>query len=212
MAVEIKRGCGYRKIHGTYLVGDYINVPCDRLPFPIEACPVCGGGIHFTRSLTEINPLKLFGVHNNCVDTSHHCFTCNPTEEPAFIMMVGEKFYPTVNDFINEGVLQGVSKRIPFVPKKFKVGKTIIYLAHRKAFETREPLAMQQAMNILEKSQPRLIDAEIKQSKMGIFCAFIPQRIEKLYWESELTDKLKKKLKRQGITPVSIPDGDKDHT
>lgn len=34
MASETKRGCGYRKVGGMYLVGDYIRVPCDRLPFP----------------------------------------------------------------------------------------------------------------------------------------------------------------------------------
>lgn len=34
MAQESKRGCGYRKVGGTYLVGNYISVPCDRLPYP----------------------------------------------------------------------------------------------------------------------------------------------------------------------------------
>jgi len=59
MAQESKRGCGYRKVGGLYLVGDGIFVPCDRLPYLLETCPVCGHGIHFTRSMTEINPLKL---------------------------------------------------------------------------------------------------------------------------------------------------------
>ena len=31
MASEPKRGCGYRKIGGTYLVGGGIGIPCDRL-------------------------------------------------------------------------------------------------------------------------------------------------------------------------------------
>lgn len=49
---------------------------------------------------------------------------------------------------------------------------------------------------------------------MGIFSAFIPQRIEKLYWQSQvdtMTDKEKEHLKKRGITIVSIPDGDNNH-
>lgn len=30
MACEPKRGCGYRKVGGIYLVGGGIGVPCDR--------------------------------------------------------------------------------------------------------------------------------------------------------------------------------------
>jgi len=45
MAIKAKRGCGYRKIGGLYLVGNYIPVACDRLPMPIGACPVCGQGL-----------------------------------------------------------------------------------------------------------------------------------------------------------------------
>lgn len=212
MAIEDKRGCGYRKVGGIYLVGEYRAVACDRLPLPVGSCPVCGHGIHFTRSLTEINPLKLFGIHENCQDVIQGCWVCEPSDEVAFIMMVGEKFYPTPDDFMNEGIRQGVSKRIPFIPKKLQIGKTILYLAHNKACVVREPVAVQQAMAILEQTaQPTLIDAEKQKHALGIFCAFIPQRIEKLVWESELTDEVKTDLEKRGITPVPVPDGDKDH-
>jgi hypothetical protein len=49
---------------------------------------------------------------------------------------------------------------------------------------------------------------------MGIFTAFIPQKIEKLYWQSELdamSEKEKEQLSKRGITPIGIPDGDSDH-
>src|SRR5260370_22228167 len=41
MAVEAKRGCGYRKAGGLYLVGGGIGLPCDRLPYEIHECPCC---------------------------------------------------------------------------------------------------------------------------------------------------------------------------
>lgn len=232
MAQEQKRGCGYRKVGGIYLVGSYISISCDRLPFPLKSCPVCGAGMHFTRAMTEINPLKLFGTHDtqvpvfkdnpdvagtitkvNCFDKFRPCYVCDPSNEPAYLMMVGEKFYPTPEHFMNEAMAQGISKRIPFIPKNFKVGRTIIYLAHNKACVVKEPVAVQQAMQILKEQQPRMIDTSEKETKsLGIFSAFIPQRIEMPVWESELTDDKRKDLMQRGITPIPLKDGDKDHS
>lgn len=215
MAVEAKRGCGFRKVGGLYLRGEYISIPCDRLPFPLDVCPVCGHGIKVGRGMTEINPLKLFQNHTDCNDKFHPCFVCDPEDKTAYIMRVGEKFYPMPEDFINEGLVQGISKRIAQIPRNLEIGKTVIYLAHINACVVKEPVAIQQAMAILEQTEPpRLIDAPKQKRVMGIFSAFIPQRIEKLFWQSELdkmTDKELEMLKNRGITPVGIPDGDKDH-
>lgn len=61
---ESERGCGFRKSGkdgvGIYLVGDGIFEPCERLPFPLTACPTCGGGIRFGRGWTWISPALLF--------------------------------------------------------------------------------------------------------------------------------------------------------
>jgi len=46
---------------------------------------------------------------------------------------------------------------------------------------------------------------------MGIFCAFRPQRIEKLIRESDATPEELKKLEKRGITPIKVPDNDPDH-
>ena len=32
MAIEGKRGCGYRKVNALYLCGGCLDTPCDRLP------------------------------------------------------------------------------------------------------------------------------------------------------------------------------------
>ncbi len=214
MAIEPKRGCGYRKVDGLYLEGVYIPVPCDRLPVELGACPVCGSGIHFTRAMIEINPLKLWGYHQPCGDHFRPCKVCDPPDELAYIMMVGSKFY-SPESFLEEANRLGISKRLPFIPKKLIVGKTIVYLAHPQAVEVREPVALQQALAIVESqesSQNRLLEAEQKpKKKMGIFCAFIPHRIVQIVKESDATEERKAELAKRGITLVIVPDNDADH-
>ena len=214
MAQEEMRGCGYRHVGGLYLCGEYISVPCDRLPHPLDVCPVCGGGIKVSRGFTKINPLRLFGVHQPCEDKWPGCFVCEPKDEPAFIMGVGERYYKTPADFITEGARLGISKRIPFIPKELELGKTIVYLAHPKACQVTHPAVLQKAMAIVsggEQDQPRLLESEKPEYKMGIFSAFIPHRVEKLIWEKDATVEELESLQKRGITPVVIKDGDTDH-
>ena len=214
MAVEERRGCGFRKVGGMYLCGEFISSPCDRMPFPLTTCPVCGQGIKVTRGFTQVNPYRLWAIHRDCKDHFRPCFLCDPQDEPAYIMSVGEKYYKTPQDFVREALAMGISKRIPFIPKGLELGKTVIYLAHPKACEVRESAVLQQAMAIVEESQtnqPRLLETERVEKKLGIFCAFIPKRVEKLIWESELTDEKREQLEKRGISPVPIPDGDADH-
>ncbi len=214
MSVEAKRGCGFRKVGGTYLCGEYISVPCDRPSYPLDICPVCGGGIKVSRGFTKINPLMLFGYHQPCGDRFRPCFMCDPKDEPAFIMGVGEKFYKTPGDFQEEAQRLGISKRIPFIPRELELGKTIVYLAHPKACQVKESAALQQAMAILggeETERPRLIESEKIEYKLGIFTAFIPQRVEKLIWGKDATPEEIERLEKRGITPVVIKDGDLDH-
>jgi len=206
MAIEEKRGCGYRKVNGIYLVGCAVGVGCDRLPYRLEACPVCGAGIHFTRSVTEINPFHLMGDHKDCHDNFDNCYICKPPDDTAFIMMVGEKFYPTPAHFIEESDRLGISKRIPFIPRNLRLGSTIIYLAHNNACTI--PVDNDDDPEALQK---RMLDAQKTGHALGIFMAFKPIAIEMPVYKSKLTDEKKAELKKRGITPVVIPDGDMDH-
>lgn len=212
MAIETKRGCGYRKIGALYLCGEYIHVPCDRLPLEVGSCPVCGSGVHFTRNTAEINPFRLWGDHKSCV--CGLCFVCQPPDDVSFIMGVGERYY-TPQSFLEEAKQIGISKRIPALPKKLQLGETVLYLSHKKAVEVRQSLAVQAAVGIAEgidNPQMRLLEAEGEpEYRMGVFCAFIPRRVEMLIKESELTDKKRKELEKRGITPIPVPDNDKDH-
>ena len=215
MAVEAKRGCGYRKVNALYLCGGYIAVPCDRMPVEIGACPVCGQGIHFTRSMTEVDPLRLWGIHQPCKDKGV-CVMCVPPSSSSelghYVMMVGKKYY-SPRSFIEEATTMGISKRIPFIPKKLVLGESVIYLAHPEAVEVRESPVMQQAMAIIAGSaeQTKLLEAETVKRTMGIFAAFRPQRVETLIREDELTDTKRKELEKRGITPIPVPRGDTDH-
>lgn len=248
MACEDRRGCGYRKVGGLYLVGEGISVYCDRLPFRLETCPVCGAGVHFSRAFTEINPLALFGTHDqdvivgwdrpdmadmtvkkvNCFDNPRYrpCQMCDPSKDPAYIMMVGEKYYSTPDDFRDEARRLGsISKRIPFIPRNLVLGKTPIYLAHNKACTVTEPASEELgrlklwdesggSTGELSEGPVRLLDAPKETKALGIFQVFIPKRIEKIYWKKDLENlsiKEYEELEKRHITPVGVDDGDMDH-
>jgi len=119
----------------------------------------------------------------------------------AGLQWVGSRFYSPVS-FIEESEKMGVSKRIAFVPSQLKIGETWILLAHKEA--VRKLIGE----HILDLDKPT---AKQYETTPGIFYAFKPTKIEKLIWKSEATEKTLKDLKDRGITPVIIPDGDKDH-
>ena len=82
MAVEAKRGCGYRKVGGLYMVGGGVGIPCDRLPFELTVCSCCGQGIKQARGWTWVDVAKLFqGVHLGCTETGGRlCPLCDAPE------------------------------------------------------------------------------------------------------------------------------------
>src|SRR5580692_11623011 len=111
--IEPKRGCGYRKVGGLYLVGGGIGIPCDRLPFELTVCSCCGQGIKQARGWTWIDVAKFFqGEHKlilppvpvpgvNPILTNCKCVEFCPlckapeTMGRAGLLWIGEKFYKT---------------------------------------------------------------------------------------------------------------------
>lgn len=136
---------------------------CERLPFPLVVCPCCGEGIRFFRGVRIFQPDKLFAAdHEPICDPKvpghvHSlCRTCAPPEnEEHFIMWVGEKHYPTPSAFVGEAMGMGISKRINSIPRGFELGKTIVYLAHKKA-----------------------IWKSLDEQEAGIFGSFVPKWID----------------------------------
>jgi hypothetical protein len=214
MAVEQARGCGYRKVGGLYLCGGGGGMHCDRLPYELKICPVCGSGVKFTRGFQWLDWNQYAGEHtkeqmlqaigeNSVPEIDRNanlcscwvgCPVCYPSTEsqPYGLLWVGESFYTPTN-FIAEAVKMGISRRIAAVPRNLKLGETWVLFAHRSACGAR-------------------IDEDgDREGIPGVFYAFRPQRIEKLIWERDAKNELLEDLQRRGITPVIIPDGDLNH-
>ena len=206
--IEASRGCGYRKVGGLYICGGGGKPRhCDRLPYPLDLCPVCGSGVKFTRGWTWLDWYMYAGEHSaeqggvpsnigggvfsecNCIPV---CPVCHPAIHTPLLkedkkvyglLWVGEASY-TTESFCREAEVMGVSRRIPTVPRGLKLGKTVVLLAHKDAIAEDEP---------------------------GVFEAFIPETLELLIWESEATEEKIAELKKRNITAIVIPDGDEDH-
>lgn len=202
MATEGMRGCGFRKVGGLYLVGGGIKVACDRLPYELHTCPTCNEGVKFSRGFSWIDWYGYAGEHNPC-SCVPNCSVCHPAiytplirtvgkvNKPYGLLWVGEGFYETPQDFVNEAIAMGVSKRIAAIPRNLKLGETVILLAHRKVMITQTP------------------DGPVYTP--GVFYSFIPHRVEQLIWRSEAVPEAIAEMVKKGITPVIIPDGDEDH-
>lgn len=206
------RGCGWRVHQGIYLVGDFTPVYCDRLPYPLKTCRVCGNGIRVGRNFTKILPKSLFGNHEDCQENRDHCLMCKPvSDDPSYIMRVGREY--SIDSFVEEACRLGVSKRIHQIPRELKLGKTIVYLAHSDACTEVDTSPDKPKKRNPKKEQLKLVEVEKVKKCLGIFTAFVPQRIEKIYWESEIekmSDEEKKELEKRHITPVGVP-YDKKH-
>ena len=74
----------------------------------------------------------------------------------------------------------GVSKLVATIPKGLEIGRTKILLAHRKAWMGEEP---------------------------GIFYAFVVKRIEVLVKEEDLDKDWVEKLRKRGVTVITVSGG-----
>lgn len=199
--LEPRRGCGYRYIGKLYLIGIGMGKVCHRLPLKLpEVCPCCGEGIKFHRGFQWINPQRIFGSCPDCTSKlkdgvplcDPDCPICYPPEKVG-LMWVGERYYPRTFDFTMEAEKMGISKAIATIPKGLEIGKTWIFLAHKKAV-----VEMVTDKNTLTGYRDEYVP--------GIFYAFRPVRIEMLIKESDATEENLEKLKKRGITPVIVPD------
>jgi hypothetical protein len=212
MAIERKRGCGYRKVGALYLVGMGYALPCEKMPYPIYRCPVCDQGIKQSRGWTWIKTPDEYFFVGDCSRLSenfdliyYNCANggiCPFKTDKLAILWVGSRYY-TPDSFRKEAMEMGVSKRINAIPRGFKVGEDYILLAHPKAIVREE--------RVFENEDDELGVLK-KVEEPGIFFAFKPMRIEMLVYESELTKEKQEELEKRGITPIPVPDGDMDHS
>jgi hypothetical protein len=212
MAVEPRRGCGYRKVGGLYLVSDGPTMSCARLPIPLTICPVCSHGLKQTRGWTWVDAGHLLAAEPCAMGD---CSRCPLSAERlhqigrAGLLWIGGRFYPTPRQFDDEANAHGVSRRIRAVPKDFVLGQTWVLLAHPKAVDCGSCDA---PAEMLPEDTPKCVECKGAGSLPGIFRLFKPQRIEKIVTESQAqdTDGMQA-LREKGITPVAVPDNDPDH-
>lgn len=189
---ESKRGCGYRKIGGLYLRSDQLGFKCGRLPIPLVVCPCCGHGFKASRGPTWVDADRLLDNAPSCLEAPKYCRLCplqvllDEGVGRALLLWVGECFYPTPEHFKREAAVMGISRRLIAVPHGFKVGETLVLLAHAKAIMV----------------GPREIGAE-QQFVPGIFQIFRPQRVEVVVTGDEPDEVIDDYLKRD-LTPVKV--------
>ena len=203
MAIEPRRGCGYRKVGGLYLVCSPERLAaCGRLPVRLDVCPCCGSGVRQTRGWQWIGFDLIAGAFRSaCTEDGSGCRRCPLGREASAraligerlgLLWVGRRYYPTPEHFLVEARSLGVSKRIASVPRGFEPGRTYVAVAHPEAVVTD--------------------DGGLSQKTGGIIALFRPERIELVVRESDAADgETMARLRRRGITPVVVPDDDPDH-
>jgi len=107
----------------------------------------------------------------------------------AGLIWIGEQFYKTPQDFLQEAREQGISRRISTVPKGFEPGKTWVLLAHRKG--------------IAPADTPDAPGDYSRGHIPAIFAMFKPQAIEYVVKGDETQEELERIIKR-GLTPVRV--------
>jgi len=186
MAVEARRGCGYRKVGGLYLVSSGIAVACCKLPSLLKTCPTCSGGIKQTRGWTWIDPAKLFAFAD-CTEPplAPHCPMNNIAEAigaRAGLLWISSQFYPSPSHFVAEADRLGISRRLSALPRELEVGKTWVFLAHPKAC---------------------VIDGEYQP---GVFRVFKPERVEKIVKQSDFDIIAAIQERRGEVIPLAADD------
>jgi hypothetical protein len=213
MSCEPRRGCGYRKIGGLYLVGAGHPMPCDRFPIEMTVCPTCSQGIKQARGWTWLNINDfLHGVHAKCQDQ----FPCPLCMNPDYmgragLLWIGERFYKTPRHFNAEATMLGISRRIHTVPRGFEIGKTWVLLAHPRVIECPACGGAGRVSDHETLDYAACVACDSKGAKPAIFYCWRPSAIEKILPESQRDSQEAQDLQKRGITPVYFPDSDPDH-
>jgi predicted nucleic acid-binding Zn ribbon protein len=187
--VEGRREDGYRMAGGLFLFagGDTIMAPCKKLPVIMERGPVCGGGINPTGEFQWVDGNKLVASRKCTEENPKACEACpmgreRPELARAGLLWIGEGFYKTSQDWIEEAKKMGASLRIAAVPCGFEVGKTWVFVAHRKVFFA-------------------TCDGTGKKAVPAIFHAFRPTEVQYITRGTDTKAELEA-IEARGITPI----------
>jgi hypothetical protein len=198
--IDRKRGCGWRQPGGLYLVADGPASPCGRLPIPLSTCPTCGHGIAPARGWTWVDGTALIAPHPCDPPAGASCTAhCPLFLDPGKVglLWIGEQYYPTPRDFLDEADRLGISRRIPRLPAGFKLGRTWVWLVHRKAIPRRCEWCLGQSAKCSH------CGGRGRAHSAGVFRAFRPTAVEYVVRDTETEEELDRLVAR-GITPVRV--------
>lgn len=232
MAIEAKRGCGYRKVGGLYLEGGVGGLPCGKLPLHLVPCPLCDHVQPFMRGLARIKPRAILHEDKVCPNEGNSnvmgrliCGRCPldkaMSAEKAGLLWLGEKFY-TPESFVEEAGRLGVSRRLPHFPTWVEPGVTWIFVGSKKLFK--EPcVACAEARTVRERDGLQTAsetEDAIKACepcggegvilKPGVFYAFQAKRIVKIVAD-DTPEAERERLIKRGLELVIVPKDDPDH-
>jgi hypothetical protein len=190
MAIEPRRGCGYRKIGGLYMCAPSPNLSCCRFPFKLHICPTCNQGIKQSRAPQWFNPAPF--MLEQCQFYQPMCPHRHGwlAGERALLIWIGEKYYGSPDHFLDEAKRMGISRRIKSIPRGFVLGETKVFFAHPHCTFT-------------------TADGGVEYGP-GCFGMVIPTRFELIVTDKP-TPKQKKRLEDERIFPVEVPANDPDH-
>ena len=220
--VEGKRGCGFRKPGGMYLVSGELSEPCPLLPYETHVCPTCGEGIRPARGYTWVDGAKFIPPVEH--GTPEHNAACPLAPEyehddlgvavPALaedgslvsrigrcgLIWIGEQFY-TPQSFMSEAARMGVSRRITAVPRDFEVGETWVLLGHRKAIQ--RPCSEGCGDEAHPDPECPVCEGTGYEHRAGVLTAFRPTAIEYVVTGNESDEEIEA-LEERGLTPVKV--------
>jgi hypothetical protein len=203
MAIEPKRGCGFRKVGGLYLVGGELMEPCDRLPFELGVCRCCGGGIKPARGWTWIEPAKLF--YGNHEPTICHCqirsarnilseFNENRRAEKVFDPVMFRAKCPACEPLSvfgpnGQAGLLWIGEKF-YTPQSFNQEALDLGISRRinsipRDFVLGKTYVFFAHRKAVELNDQALDDPDDEKFKPGIFAGFLPKRIEKIVKQSD---------------------------
>jgi len=223
-----RRGCGYRKRSGIYLVSGNLDQPCGLLPRLLATCPTCGLGVRqkIGWQWVEARLVSRPGDEHGCSQCKvpgaqagfRACMMREMASTPDLkvgLIWVGAGYYKTPEEFMAEARIMGISRRVHAVPKGLVVGETRVLLAHPRGAPCPQcnGRGKHGGLEIGDLDEPVACDACKGSGKAGAVVAmFVPRAVEQIVSETQAADgEFVEGLSKRGITPVVVRDDDPDH-
>jgi len=226
--LEEERGCGYRRVGKLYVRGTAAFRECDRLPILLSSCPVCGGGIKFSRGWIKIKPRELFGSHGqyelhcpNCggrmvegIGGEACCTECGTIVETSEYVKCIDNACRLCRDPHETAYMLWVGEKFytpeSFIQEALRLGISKAVATIPKDLvvgETVVYLAHKKAVKGLVVDKSTLAGYR-EERYPGVFATFVPTHFERLVKKSDFENNREKYMEetKRGVKIVVVPD------